>query len=147
MNLMILLLLFTLIEISKKYKLIGIEDFYYGFKIVFVIHFSIIYLQTFPYFQLCLIPTHNSVIIIPKNTLLVVNKNLYQYASLSLVDLHPDYYWPNNVLIAGLHKEKTVSSSFSTCKPPSRVASEFQQWSIIEQINESHFIAFFLRKE
>lgn len=132
----------------RYYDLLEIEAYYSGTKIVFVIHFPIVYPEIFSYYHLYSIPTQKLTTIVPKNTYLVMNENFYQYTSVPCIDLHPDYYCPDNNLMYGMKNQDCIfellqlGSTYESCQ---QVPVQLTR-NVIQQIDESHYIAIFLNQ-
>lgn len=129
----------------RYYDLLEVEAYYSGTKIVFVIHFPIVHPETFSYYHLYSIPTQNLTTIIPKDTYLVMNENLYQYTSVPCIELHPNYYCPDNNLVYGVKNEDCIfqllqlESTYKSCQQTPVQLTR----NVIQQIDESHYIVIF----
>lgn len=132
-------------DLHKYYDLLKLEAYYSGTKIVFVIHFPIVYPEKFTYYHLYSIPTQNSSIIIPKNSFLIMNEYFYQYTSLPCIKTHPGFFCQDENLINGIQEEECVFQLLQLQSTPERchpVPVQIKA-NVIEQINDSHYIAIF----
>ncbi|XP_030762240.1 uncharacterized protein LOC115887060 [Sitophilus oryzae] len=131
------------------YKVVETNTFFYENKIIFSLNFPLIHPHPLEYYHLYSIPNVNQTIIIPPSNYLILGKHEYQYDTEECMKTSTKYFCQRSHLLPLPQSEDCVTSTLSTTKNTqtcNQISINMKN-NIIEEVDQMHYIAVFLKEE